>query len=41
MTGGIGAGGTMIRPSDVLIVVDVQNDFCPGGRSPCRAATRW
>jgi nicotinamidase/pyrazinamidase len=22
----------MIRPSDVLIVVDAQNDFCPGGR---------
>jgi nicotinamidase/pyrazinamidase len=25
MAGGIGA-------SDVLIVIDVQNDFCPGGR---------
>jgi nicotinamidase/pyrazinamidase len=26
------AGGNTIGPSDVLIVVDVQNDFCPGGR---------
>jgi nicotinamidase/pyrazinamidase len=24
-------GGKTIRPSDALIVVDVQNDFCPGG----------
>jgi len=24
-----------------LIVVDVQNDFCPGGRLGCRKATRW
>jgi nicotinamidase/pyrazinamidase len=26
------AGKITIGPSDVLIVVDVQNDFCPGGR---------
>ena len=26
------AGKVAIGPSDVLIVVDVQNDFCPGGR---------
>ena len=26
------AGSITIGPSDVLIVVDVQNDFCPGGR---------
>jgi len=26
------AGKIAIGPSDVLIVVDVQNDFCPGGR---------
>jgi nicotinamidase/pyrazinamidase len=32
MATGIAAGGVMIRRSDVLIVVDVQNDFCPGGR---------
>jgi hypothetical protein len=32
MPGGPAAGATMIRPSDVLIVIDVQNDFCPGGR---------
>jgi nicotinamidase/pyrazinamidase len=23
---------TVLRPGDALIVVDVQNDFCPGGR---------
>jgi nicotinamidase/pyrazinamidase len=32
MAGRIAGGATMIRPSDVLIVVDVQTDFCPGGR---------
>ena len=26
------AGGIVTGPSDVLIAVDVQNDFCPGGR---------
>ena len=26
---------------DVLVVVDIQNDFCPGGNRPCRAGTRW
>jgi nicotinamidase/pyrazinamidase len=26
------SGSIAIGPSDVLIVVDVQNDFCPGGR---------
>ncbi|MCG5534862.1 nicotinamidase [Ectothiorhodospira mobilis] len=24
----------MLRPGDALLVVDVQNDFCPGGRLP-------
>ena len=27
--------------NDVLIVVDVQNDFAPAARWRCRAATRW
>ena len=27
-------GKFSIAPSDVLLVVDVQNDFCPGGRLP-------
>jgi nicotinamidase/pyrazinamidase len=32
MKGPTMAGKITIGPSDVLIVVDVQNDFCPGGR---------
>jgi nicotinamidase/pyrazinamidase len=27
-------GKFSITPSDVLLIVDVQNDFCPGGRLP-------
>ena len=27
-------GKFSIAPSDVLLVVDVQNDFCPGGSLP-------
>jgi len=32
------AAVSQIKPGakDALIVVDVQNDFCPGGRSRCR-----
>ena len=29
-----------IRDRDVLLVVDVQNDFCPEGASRLHAATR-
>jgi len=28
------AKNRIIQPSDVFLVVDVQNDFCPGGRLP-------
>ena len=46
-TGAAEMGAQMIAgDTDVLIVVDVQNDFCPGGRlpqsffsSPCSGAT--
>jgi nicotinamidase/pyrazinamidase len=32
MTGGAAAGSIAIGAQDVLIVIDVQNDFCTGGR---------
>ncbi len=28
--------GRTLKPTDVLVVVDVQNDFCPGGALPVR-----
>ena len=27
--------------TDVLLVIDVQNDFCPGGALAVPTATRW
>jgi len=32
------SGKVTIGESDILLVVDVQNDFCPGGRLPSRNA---
>jgi nicotinamidase/pyrazinamidase len=28
------AGGAKLQPGDVLLLVDVQRDFCPGGALP-------
>ena len=32
------SGNVAIGESDILLVLDVQNDFCPGGRLPSRNA---
>ena len=29
------------RGTDALLVIDVQNDFCPAARWRCRRAMRW
>jgi nicotinamidase-related amidase len=30
-----------LKQGDALLIVDVQNDFCPGGALPSRMAMQW